>query len=101
MLQDEDAFDDLDGLIDTVQSLLNTEDRSIAERLVRSLTPSPSPSSSTSLSQQRREEGIASKKENTTPHQLNNAPHTMLVCHFEDGSSPPPRARTRPRYPSR
>eukprot|EP00585_Thalassiosira_rotula_P002798 CAMPEP_0196148556 /NCGR_PEP_ID=MMETSP0910-20130528/27971_1 /TAXON_ID=49265 /ORGANISM="Thalassiosira rotula, Strain GSO102" /LENGTH=223 /DNA_ID=CAMNT_0041411285 /DNA_START=150 /DNA_END=817 /DNA_ORIENTATION=+ len=91
MLQDEDAFDDLDGLIDTVQSLINIGDRSVAERLVRSLTPSSSssPSSSTSLSRQREEDGIVSKKENTTSHKLNKAPHTTLACHchFEDDSS--------------
>jgi Tfp pilus assembly protein FimT len=40
ILQDEDSYDDFDVLVDTVQSLLGAEDRTVAEKLVNSLAPS-------------------------------------------------------------
>jgi ATP-binding cassette subfamily F protein 3/ATP-binding cassette subfamily F protein 1 len=46
ILQDDDSYDDFDGLVDTVQSLLGTEDRTVAERLVSSLAPSETRSAS-------------------------------------------------------
>ena len=42
ILEDEDTYDDIDGLIETVQSLLGVEDRAVVERFVNSLAPSKS-----------------------------------------------------------
>ena len=42
ILKDEDTYDDIDGLIETVQSLLGVEDRAVVERFVNSLAPSKS-----------------------------------------------------------
>lgn len=42
ILQDEDTYDDIDGLIETVQSLLGVDDRAVIERFVNTLAPSTS-----------------------------------------------------------